>query len=120
MPELKACPFCGHEKTEVFHTGLGNYRVRCNSCLACSGVEFKPDDATAAWNRRVGQWISVKERLPENGADVLVYIAGSEIVLVDFNKGCWYLEGYGCLGRGEVTHWMPLPQPPEKEGVQND
>ena len=61
-------------------------------------------------------WISVKDRLPEVGVDVLTASkAGYEsFYMVDcIVNGDWWLQA------GEevlpVTHWMPLPEPP-KEG----
>ena len=62
------------------------------------------------------QWISVDDELPEPG----------EIVIVD--GGCAHHESDGWYTHNEpgvystyraiqwqVTHWMPLPPPPEKE-----
>lgn len=63
------------------------------------------------------EWISVKERLPE-----AYYGESDNVLVVDeigirkilyFDGGCW------CYPTGEtydrkVTHWMPLPEPPEE------
>lgn len=59
------------------------------------------------------EWISVKDRLPEEKVKVLVVlgsnIRGKRICIDQRISGNW--RGLGCL----VTHWMPLPEPP-KEG----
>lgn len=56
------------------------------------------------------KWISVKDRLPNFEQPVLAY-SGEELGI-----GFAYLDGdgkwYGDCG--DVTHWMPLPEPPEK------
>ena len=64
----------------------------------------------------MADWISVKDRLPEEGRFVLVFCErfhNSSPMFVsrrlDFNY-------WGGLGRDfGITHWMPLPEPP-KEG----
>ena len=74
--------------------------------------------------RKQSEWISVTERLPESGASVLGY---SEIVgdirCYDICKGrCdsilqWWSEtGWATVDDLLVTHWMPLPKPPEMKG----
>lgn len=52
-------------------------------------------------------WISVKDRLPDVGKFVLIY---NEIngVRLDYHDGATF-------GYYDVTHWMPLPQPPKGE-----
>lgn len=63
------------------------------------------------------KWISVKDRLPEKGTDVIANskICGVTPAFYD-NDGTYYdLNGDGVRG---VTHWMPLPEPPEVEDVQ--
>lgn len=59
-------------------------------------------------------WISVKDRLPEEKVKVLVVlgsnIRGKRICIDQRISGNW--RGLGCL----VTHWMPLPEPPERDG----
>lgn len=58
----------------------------------------------------MSKWISVKDRLPEPLADVLVYHAGGSIDLdwMDHAGEFMYESIYGC-----ATHWMPLPEPPK-------
>lgn len=54
------------------------------------------------------RWIPVTERLPDIGKDVLIY-SKEDGVDVDYYGGDMF-------GYWNVTHWMPLPEPP-KEGV---
>ena len=61
-------------------------------------------------------WISIKDRMPEKGVDVLVYgdiySNGKSVVEVDcVDKGGNFFN----FDEGRVTHWRPLPEPP-KEG----
>lgn len=71
------------------------------------------------------KWISVEERLPEgNGPycqNVIVLTIKKEVMPGFCNHGLWYVmrpEDDYCndADDGEVTHWMPLPEPP-KEGT---
>jgi len=56
-------------------------------------------------------WIRVKDRLPD--IDVTVLVDGG---IAKWNGESWYsLTGCEYPGRPihwEVTHWMPLPEPP--------
>ena len=70
----------------------------------------------------VNDWISVKERLPEQPDSnvwiwCLVMRKGAKLPTteVNFDNGKWYYFGYmtGML-ECEVTHWMPLPEPPKE------
>lgn len=62
------------------------------------------------------KWISVKERTPKAGEDVIAYL-GEGIFEI-----CWMLkDGYwetrdSFLYPDDVTHWQPLPQTPKEEG----
>lgn len=75
-------------------------------------------------------WISVKDKLPEPEQDVLVIAHGwsgrllyignyqrmeaetSWLTGVTSKASEWSLWGWSYLREPEVTHWMPLPEPP--------
>ena len=83
----------------------------------------------------VQEWISVKERLPEEDGSYLVYsnsfgnrksvklrwfakdaeMAGAYDLAGQ--KNVWYLYDSECgyISINSVTHWMPLPEPPKGE-----
>lgn len=95
----------------------------------------------------VQEWIPVAERLPEEDGDYLVFkrFAGnawsdvvsfakdgrqvSECTFVEKWQNVWYYydSEWGYIRTDAVTHWMPLPEPPEKainqdhnQGKEND
>lgn len=76
------------------------------------------------------KWINVEEDLPEDDQDVLVYHADDFHITVGFfdkDNVQYYIESNGSkfftgsgweteiswAQKGPVTHWMPLPSPPE-------
>lgn len=63
-------------------------------------------------NERVLEWISVKDRLPEENLCVLVYVGygiGVSMSAHRTSNGKFFRYG------DDVTHWMPLPEPPKGE-----
>lgn len=65
------------------------------------------------------RWIPVAERLPEVFKHILVNIPGMAphpTVQEAFREknGMWYSNGFR-YGADEITHWMPLPEPPKEE-----
>lgn len=63
-------------------------------------------------------WVSAKDKLPKNGAEVLVWTAWHE--RMDILKAVWYNgEWWRTPGMyhlpSKPTHWMPLPEPPKEE-----
>ena len=66
----------------------------------------------------VQEWISVKDRLPEPGKQVLIYSR------YDFCESAFYIGVPGkwrvtwnheMLDADSVTHWMQMPNPPKGE-----
>lgn len=77
-------------------------------------IRSKPDHLVVrALDELLPRWIPVGERLPEEEQDVVVFTnEGTHVAALD-EDGIW------CPSHGdgwmfpEVTHWMPLPEPPE-------
>ena len=66
----------------------------------------------------VQEWISVKDRLPEIGRSVIVYNAPAKCAAEAMYKGegrFLQFRWSARLQEHEVTHWMPLPEPPKGE-----
>ena len=59
----------------------------------------------------VGGWISVKEKLPEDDAMVLVWEKQGFAYNDKLVNGVWK---YGSLCDAIITHWMPLPEGPKE------
>ena len=75
--------------------------AHCNSCKKCNS------------------WIPVDERLPEPFVSVLVYMPDERPLLPVHEgflarDGMWYANHFDREPM-EITHWMPLPEPPEVE-----
>lgn len=70
--------------------------------------------------RRSGGWISCKDRMPEDNDRVLI-LAKNESVYIAKHRvfGHFVVSFEYWLDDTEVTHWMPLPEPP-KDGEQDD
>lgn len=65
----------------------------------------------------MSEWISVKDRLPEYGVPVLVVYRGTvQYVTYSRDIGEWRAsccDDFDPMPGRFVTHWMPLPAPPE-------
>lgn len=62
----------------------------------------------------VNRWISVEDALPD--AFIYVICAGKDgMAILRYNDEVW-VDDTGCIyPMSAITHWMPLPEPPEKE-----
>lgn len=72
------------------------------------------------------EWISVKDRLPESQADVLVVAFWHERWQTmmgwhsDMGKKWRVITPHGEREPGGVTHWMPLPAPPDRRPLEEE
>lgn len=63
----------------------------------------------------MGEWISVNDRLPEDGETVLTYRHGIvEVQEFDNRRKGWIRNGW-FWSMLTVSYWMPLPEPPKGE-----
>ena len=95
------------EQIENFNcTDCNHYNfVRCRACQIDDALTYIDDAPT------VGEWISVEDRLPDKQP--------CEYLVVNANN----VETAICLDNRwitprrviKITHWMPLPEPPEVE-----
>ncbi len=71
----------------------------------------------------MNEWISVKDRMPQEGIQVLCFAGGKLFgmyiiaELITGKDGCTGWEIYGReehdAGFGSISHWMELPEPPK-------
>jgi len=135
--------WCGDQPQE-YEDGIVLDTHDCHqlTCLSCGmQVDYASDDmkqcksiaetrelVARKWNTRAapsGVWISVEDRLPEDIADgementILIFMPGliddksypGHPVMVSNRV---YATNQAKLGN--VSHWMPLPEPPKGEG----
>ena len=96
------------------HASLGDYIIR-----GVNGEFYpcKPDIFAKTYESATltppNEWVRVEERLPEEKQRVIVRCehVGTSVGWILWGK--WMTD----IGphAGDVTHWMPLPAPPEKE-----
>ena len=63
----------------------------------------------------MADWISIKEKLPQNCVEVLVYDTDCGICLGWYDESIEDFSAEFISPLDAVTHWQPLPEPP-KEG----
>lgn len=91
----------------------------------CNNLKDKTIDANdiARFPSAVG-WISVKDRMPDKNGQYLCWFGKNTIAkgaAIATYLGMW--KSFGSLESLEtypnVTHWMPLPEPPKEESDGN-
>lgn len=133
--KLLPCQHCGGKSGLLesepskarFNQGCAHFAVSCSD-FNCDVMpkgnlwHITPQDAVNAWNTRADGWISVEDKLPESCSEVYIWPRP------DFGLDChsgyyykhnneWKAQSMQCFGvedhKVNVTHWMPLPEPPK-------
>ena len=116
-PVPYGCEVCPYNETCLEHA------PEIDSIALIDRLETERDEALA----KVPKWISVEELMPEHGTDVLVLTApgtlslGKNCVVAEYihprmeKSGVFinFYAGYDDKNILAVTHWMPLPEPPD-------
>ena len=133
--ELKACPFCGkmpRENSVTLPFDVGGRRkiaqCACGAFLYTGRWNTRPieaelqqriDELTAELTalREQVRWIPVSEKLPKDNQEVLIYADLIAKGVHSTKSRQWSADGYYYHGDwyDTVTHWMPLPLPPEEK-----
>ena len=78
----------------------------CTECRARSTA-----DLLIANGVTVQEWISVNDRLPEQGEEAICIAADGDMMIGKYTEWGWMFPCYF----EDLTHWMPIPQPPKGE-----
>ena len=60
------------------------------------------------------KWISVEERLPDEGERVIIWHPDRTVSTSTFHFGRWW-DRHGYHIGFRVVYWMPLPEPPKED-----
>lgn len=77
-----------------------------------SRCEIIAEELYIADYRKQSGWISVDERVPEDGSPVIVYLKSGGITIARYDMAWGRFRTSGSI---TVTHWMPLPERPKGE-----
>jgi hypothetical protein len=65
------------------------------------------------------EWISVKDKLPEESGQVLIFTKAHSVYVSHYKKSRNLFTAYGVesvlITDIETTHWMPLPERPQEK-----
>ncbi len=71
----------------------------------------------AGYQAAASQWISTKDRLPDDSDDLSIMLVWRSIEH-DYDTVRWrYQQGWDCViqDKATITHWMPLPAAPKEK-----
>ena len=118
---IKALRFCGKHECITCPCDIDE----CSQMVYDAANQIERDQKElAALREKVTQWISVEDRMPdtvpcdagtEYSEAVVVWTNGNKAMIavwdgIDWICPCDFWEAWG----EEITHWMPLPEPPKE------
>lgn len=62
----------------------------------------------------MSEWQPI-ETAPKDGNEILLWVVdlGARPAFWENDVWCSPVDGHTMYGNGEVSHWMPLPEPPQ-------
>ena len=125
---LVPCPGCGGENIIDWYRH-NEVWYQCDDCgwrgpSVYSRGFADTEQARLAWNTRA-PILSVEERLPEDKQIVLFHQKNGFIYCAEYSAGnkllspAWFIDN-DCWEANEVTHWMPLPAPPDRRPPEGE
>lgn len=109
---IKSCNYCNWSSD-----------CACNSRMCADALDYiqQLENHIGELTEKVAQleaaqpkWISVEERLPEEGETVLCYYESDLMGVCTRLHEIWE-DSYGYWESDDaITHWMPLPEPPKE------
>ncbi len=66
------------------------------------------------------EWVSVKERRPQAGHDVISLLPCGDCAVVWWTGSVWRVRWDATQLDREPTHWMPLPAPPDRRPPEGE
>jgi len=103
------------EKYEAMQDRIANLEVameiKSKQFEYAVNLVVERDELIYALRAKQPHWISAKGRLPEDDGEVLAY-DGEYAFISHFCRDGWY-DNSLYQQPVKVTHWMPLPEPPE-------
>lgn len=130
--DLLPCPFCGKLETlrMIYLPSTKHelvYHVVCDAvsggCGASTGWNHEtPEEAAKEWNTRISDLIPCSKRMPKKDGDYLC-ISNNEYKILPYRNGEFYCICFDAVLRccnSSVTHWMPLPEVPQRKDDTND
>lgn len=66
------------------------------------------------------EWVSVEERRPQAGHDVISLLPCGDCAVVWWTGSVWRVRWDATQIHREPTHWMPLPAPPDRRPPEGE
>ena len=87
--------------------------TNCNHYLVCHYYDKNAEECNHFQNKT--KWIPVTERLPDDEKKVLCVLDDGFFCILEWKSWDWlWNDGHNVYAEKDVTHWMPLPQPPKE------
>ena len=92
---------------EMLNTTLNT----ASEIAGAANVAIRVRDRRIAELEAERRWVELSERLPEDSSSILIRYLHGEVVVGFWGGDDWH--DHDGVAPSHVTHWMPLPKPPE-------